>query len=407
MKLRENIIYLILMQFGNYIAPLLILPYLSRILGLDGFGIVAMSMSLCAIALIITDYGFGISAPYWLAKNKKDKRLVSQYIGAVFFVKFILFLLCSLGVFIFLNATDVIPFDKVTYVAIFLSILFQTFQPNWFFLGIEKMKNITIFMVTAKIIYLLLVFFYIKESTQSGMVLVCFAISNLFASSIGVYLIYKEGYWFSTPSRSEIWKVFKDGALFFISRLSVGVYTSANTFLVGIFSGAGGAALYNSAEKLYQAGLNATSPISQALYPYLARTGDKKVFYKFISLVFIPLFFIVLGCIAHAELIMVFIFGDEFRAGAKLLKIFMMIWLVSFVGVNFGYPAFASIGRVDIANKSVIFAAFLQLVSILTLYIFNMITAENVCLSVLAVETVVMLLRLVTFFKISRATQLN
>ena len=397
-KLAKNICALMLVQFANYIAPLLILPYLGRTLGLDGFGTVAMAMSLCSIALIITDYGFGISAPYWLAKNKENKKEVASYVGAIFAVKAILFFGCAVAVLLFLNLTDTIPNQGLIQGTIITSILLQTFQPNWFFLGIEKMKGVTIFMVIAKMSYLVLVFLFVKDSSDLALVLVCFAISNLLATSIGISYIYKEKYWIARPTRSQAVRVFKDGGLFFVSRLAVGVYTSASTFLVGAFAGAGAAALYNSAEKLYQAGQSATSPVSQALYPYLARTGDKQALYKFVGILLIPLSIGVMGCIYYAEFIITFIFGAEFSAAAELLQIFLLTLLVTFVGINFGYPAFASIGRVDIANKTVIFAAVLQLSSILMLYIMNSITAKNVCLSVLIIEFLVMLLRVYFYF---------
>lgn len=396
-KLSKNIFLLVLVQFSNYIAPLLVLPYLSRTLGLNGFGTVAMAMSLCSIALIITDYGFGISAPYWLAKNKNNKKEVASYVGAIFAVKAVLFFGCAVAVLLFLNLTDTIPNQGLIQGTILTSILLQTFQPNWFFLGIEKMKSVTIFMVTARMTYLALVFLFVKDKSDLALVLVCFAMSNLFATSIGIFYIYKERYWISKPTRAEAWGVFKDGALFFVSRLAVGVYTSASTFLVGAFAGAGQAALYSSAEKLYQAGQSATSPVSQALYPYLARTGDKQALYKFVGVLLIPLSIGVMGCIYYAEFIITLIFGAEFSAAAELLQIFLLTLLVTFVGINFGYPAFASIGRVDIANKTVIFAAATQLVSILMLYIFDAITAKNVCISVLVVEILVMSLRFFSF----------
>ncbi|MFB2761452.1 oligosaccharide flippase family protein [Shewanella xiamenensis] len=400
-KLSKNIFLLVLVQFSNYIAPLLVLPYLSRTLGLNGFGTVAMAMSLCSIALIITDYGFGISAPYWLAKNKANKKKVASYVGAIFAVKAVLFFVCAVGVLLFLNFSDTIPNQGLIQGAILVSVLLQTFQPNWFFLGIEKMKGVTIFMVIAKMSYLVLVFLLVKDSSDLALVLVCFAISNLLATSIGISYIYKEKYWIARPTRSQAVRVFKDGGLFFVSRLAVGVYTSASTFLVGAFAGASAAALYNSAEKLYQAGQSATSPVSQALYPYLARTGDKQALYKFVGILLIPLSIGVASCIYYAELIITLIFGAEFSAAAELLQIFLLTLLVTFVGVNFGYPAFASIGRVDIANKTVIFAAVLQLSSILMLYIMNSITAKNVCLSVLIIEFLVMLLR-VYFYLLKR-----
>ncbi|EGR4154650.1 oligosaccharide flippase family protein [Vibrio cholerae] len=397
-KLKVNIIYLIIMQLGNYIAPLLVLPYLSRVLGLDGFGVVAIAISLCAIALIITDYGFGISAPYWLARNKTDKSAVASYVGAIFFIKMLLFLLSASVVLIYFNFASQIPREPLLYFAILVCVFLQTFQINWFFLGIEKMKNITIFMVIAKVSYLILVFLLVKHSSDITLVLVCYAISNFLATSLGIFFLYKEKYWISKPTKMQTWDVFKDSGLFFVSRLSVGVYTSASTFLVGNFAGAGAAAIYNVAEKLYMAGQSATSPVSQALYPYLARTGDKQALYKFVVILLIPLSVVVSSCIYFSEPIIILIFGEDFIAATELLRIFLLTLLVNFVGINFGYPAFATIGKVNIANKTVIFASVLQVMSIVTLYSMSAITAKNICLSVFAIETVVMLIRMVLYW---------
>ncbi|HGE6089863.1 TPA: oligosaccharide flippase family protein [Vibrio cholerae] len=397
-KLKANIIYLIIMQLGNYIAPLLVLPYLSRVLGLDGFGVVAIAISLCAIALIITDYGFGISAPYWLARNKTDKSAVASYVGAIFFIKMLLFLLSASVVLIYFNFASQIPREPLLYLAILVCVFLQTFQINWFFLGIEKMKNITIFMVIAKVSYLILVFLLVKHSSDIALVLVCYAISNFLATSLGIFFLYKEKYWISRPTKMQTWYVFKDSGLFFVSRLSVGVYTSASTFLVGNFAGAGAAAIYNVAEKLYMAGQSATSPVSQALYPYLARTGDKQALYKFVAILLIPLSVVVSSCIYFSEPIIILIFGEDFIAATELLRIFLLTLLVNFVGINFGYPAFATIGKVNIANKTVIFASVLQVMSIVTLYSMSAITAKNICLSVFAIETVVMLIRMVLYW---------
>ncbi|WP_457937230.1 oligosaccharide flippase family protein [Aeromonas veronii] len=404
-EISNNIIALVFVQFANYISPLLILPYLSRVLGLDGFGVVAIAMSLCGIALIITDYGFGLSAPYWLAKNKTDRNKVAEYLGAIFIIKFILFTICTIAVtyYLFFLQT-VMPHTLLFFGALVSSIFFQTFQPNWFFLGIEKMKNVTFFMVTAKLSYLLLVFTIVKNNTQSDLVIFCFSVSNLLATAIGIAFIYKEGYRISKPRIILIFNVFKDGGLFFLSRLAVGVYTSASTFLVGSFSGASAAALYNSAEKLYQAGQSATSPVSQALFPYLARTGRKDVLYKAVGGLFIPMIIGASFCIYYSDYIVVLFFGEEFYAASELLNIFMITLLVNFIGVNFGYPAFSSINRVDIANKSVLFSAILQLIFLSIMYLTDSVTPINICYSVLIIEFIVMLIRVSFFVYLSRNT---
>lgn len=402
-EISTNIIALVFVQFANYISPLLVLPYLSRVLGLDGFGIIAIAMSLCGIALIITDYGFGLSAPYWLAKNKTHKDEVAEYLGAIFIIKLFLFSICSAVVtYYFFFLQDVMPHTQLFFGALVLSIFFQTFQPNWFFLGIEKMKNVTFFMVTAKLSYLILVFTIVKNSTQIDLVVVCFAVSNLLATTIGIWFIYQEGYRISKPRLIFSLTVFKDGGFFFLSRLAVGVYTSASTFLVGAFSGASAAALYNSAEKLYQAGQSAISPVSQALFPYLARTGRKDVLYKAVGGLFIPMLIGSSFCIYYSDYIVVLFFGEEFHAASNLLNIFMVTLLVNFIGVNFGYPAFSSIDRVDVANKSVLFSATLQLILLIIMYLTDSVSPINICYSVLTIEVVVMLIRVSFFVYLSR-----
>lgn len=401
-EISSNIIALIFVQFANYISPLLVLPYLSRVLGLDGFGAVAMAMSLCGIVLIVTDYGFGLSAPYWLAKNKSNKERVAEYLGAVFFIKTMLFVVCFIAIGIFFHHSKEVSYSHVFFYALIASIFFQTYQPNWFFLGIEKMKNVTIFMVSAKLSYLLLVFTFVNDSTKIDIVIVSFAISNFLATAIGISYIYKENYRIARPTIKQSWSVFKDGGVFFVSRLAVGVYTSASTFLVGLFSGASSAALYNSAEKLYQAGQSATSPVSQALFPYLTRTGKKEVLYKFVGGLLIPISFGVIICIYYADAIMALVFGEQFRVAGGLFKIFSITLLINFIGVNFGYPAYASIGRLDIANRSVILAAVLQILSITIMYISKNLNAENICFSVLFVESAVMLVRVSCFYFLSK-----
>lgn len=401
-NLIQNIIALVFVQFANYISPLLVLPYLSRVLGLDGFGTIAMAMSLCSIALVITDYGFALSAPYWISKNKLDKSAVSSYLGAIFFIKTILFIICGSLFFIYLAVNDSISKYGFIKYYIVASIFFQSFQPNWFFLGIEKMKNVTIFMVTAKMTYLIMVFWLVKKSTQVDLVILCFAISNLLATLIGFFYLYKEKYWISIPTPTLVWRVAKDSSPFFISRLAVGVYTSASTFLVGNFAGTSAAALYGSAEKLYQAGQSISSPVSQALFPYLARTGDNRALYKFVGILFVPITFGVILSINYSDLIMEVFFGKDFGAASGLLNIFLVTLLVNFIGVNFGYPAFASIGRVDIANKSVLFAAAFQMLLLVGMFLSNSIDAKNICLSVLFVESVVMLVRVYYFFYLSK-----
>lgn len=377
----------------------MVFPYLSRVLGVDGFGLVVISLSIIAIAFIFTDFGFNLSAPYWIVKNKDNIDEVSRYICAVFILKSCILFFVLIGVwayFIFSNG-PLSYVNNIIYAVIFV-VVTQAFMPVWFFQGIEKMKGITLFWVTAKIFYLISVLLLVKHQGQESLVLLCLGFSNLIAVSIGIYGIFREGYRIKIPTIDMFTDVFKSSFQFFLSRAAVGLYTSASTFIVGAFSGVHQAALYSSAEKLYQAGQSVTSPVSQALYPYLSRTSDARALYRFIGVCLIP---IIIGCgicFYYAHDILVIFYGDGFHQAESILRVFLVCSVVNFIGVNFGYPAFAILNRLDMANKTVLFSSILYAVALSLLYFTNMISALNVAIGVCCVETIVMVARASCFF---------
>ncbi|HGW7175879.1 TPA: O100 family O-antigen flippase, partial [Escherichia coli] len=386
----ENIIFLSIIQFANYLAPLMVLPFLSRTLGVEGFGLIMVAFSACTLCFLLTDFGFNLSAPYWIARNSNYRNRVSRTIGAIFLIKFIILLIIGLILFLYvLFLTSNTMHMRLMYTIIYCIAIAQAFQPVWFFQGVEKMKNVTIFMVTAKLSYLILIFLFVRNKEDDLLVLLCFFISNFIATIIGVGLIWGAGYKIMIPTKKIIADTFKASSSFFLSRLAVGVYTNASTLIVGAASGVVQAGLYSSAEKLYQAGQNLTSPISQALYPYVARTGNKNILFKTILLLLIPMILGCSICFIYAAEIIKLIYGASFVNAQHVLRIFLIISIITFVSINLGYPAFAAMGRVNLANYTVMLGGIVQVLLLAILYTINSINAVNVALSVLTTEIIV------------------
>ena len=57
----QNFLSLVLLQGANYILPLLILPYLVRVLGAEKFGLVMFAQSFAIFLTVFVDFGFNIS----------------------------------------------------------------------------------------------------------------------------------------------------------------------------------------------------------------------------------------------------------------------------------------------------------------------------------------------------------
>jgi PST family polysaccharide transporter len=71
----KDVFYLILLQGLNYVAPLLVLPYLMIKLGAEKFGYIGFSLSVCQYLMLIVDFGFNLSGTKRIAlvQDNQDK----------------------------------------------------------------------------------------------------------------------------------------------------------------------------------------------------------------------------------------------------------------------------------------------------------------------------------------------
>ncbi|HCR2008142.1 TPA: O100 family O-antigen flippase, partial [Enterobacter cloacae subsp. dissolvens] len=95
------------------------------------------------------------------------------------------------------------------------------------------------------------------------------------------------------------------------------------------------------------------------------------------------------------------IYGANFVSAQYVLKIFLIISVVTFVSVNLGYPAFAAMGKVKLANYTVMFGGTVQVLLLVILYTINSISAVNVALSVLTTEILVLAVRILLLLKLN------
>lgn len=401
-RIAKNSISLLALQFVTIVAPLVALPYLSRTLGVDGFGIIMLVFSASIIGVVFTDFGFSLAATYKISKNREDISFVSQLIGAVFLIKLALFVLLLLGVGGYHLVIGFSPLNLEVASYILLNILFQSFIPTWFFQGIERMKNITIYMVSAKLIFVLMIFLFIDTKEDVGLVVVFLALSNFLALSIAFLSIYKNGYFVRAPSLKLIFITFKESLPFFLSRFSVTVYTSASTFIVGSFAGVQQAAIYGASEKFYQAFQSVTTPISQAIFPYMAQKKNEKLLLLIILCIGAPLMLCLSFVWIWAYELVEFIFGADFYQAGSILRVFLITTIFSFISVNLGYPAFAGLGKVHIANYTVMIGAAVQALCLSILIYQNIIDAYSIVISVLFTEFVVALLRFYLYMRIRK-----
>src|SRR5690606_6664715 len=83
----QNTAMLLLVQLLNYAMPLLLIPYLTRVLGVEVYGIYAFGMAIYLIGLLVIDYGFPRHAVFEIAEHKSDRALIGSLLGNMLAIK--------------------------------------------------------------------------------------------------------------------------------------------------------------------------------------------------------------------------------------------------------------------------------------------------------------------------------
>jgi len=404
--LNKNIVYLFLVQFFNYIGPLLVIPFLTRIFTIEEFGLFSVYSSIIVFAFVITDLGFNLACTNLIAKknSEADVNSINKISTSALIAKAIV-----LKVLLLICITIALVSSKVGFLqvlAIYFPIAMQAFFLNWFFQGIEKMKGVTATFAASKCLYLVLVVLFINPSSTVYHVFFFLGVSNFIAAIVSIYIARANQFRFVLVTKKDVLDLILYSLNFFFSRLAVSIYTSINTVVIGYFTSLPQAALFGAVEKVYQGVQSLTSPISQALYPFLSRTKNRKAFFKYLLLSSIPLLFFLIIVAFNSKFLILLLFGEAYVDSFNVLNVFLICSLITFLSVNFGYPAFSLLGRLDIANKTTYLGLLTQIFGLLYCLLFNIeLNALNVVTLVLITEVSVLLIRLFFFITLSRGSK--
>ena len=402
-----NSSFLLVIHIINQFLPLLMIPYIARVLGIYNYGIFAFAIGLTNLCCVLTDYGFNLSITPRIAKSANRKKHINNILGAVFSIKLMLFFIASLFIVIYAFETIQYKDYKVVFFLLIIAIFGQTFQALWFFQGIEKMTLYGFWLLISKLFYILLVLLTVRSIHDLPWLVFSYGVSQVSAMLVGLYLINRIGFWPSVVSVRSCIKVFKQSTDFFWSRASFSTYGICGTVFLGMFGSANQTAYYSAAEQIYKALQSIMTPIGQVLYPLMARTRDFGTLFLFMKITTLLYFLGAITLSIISSWLVSAFYGPDFIGAQHSLLVFCVILTIYPISVLMGYPLLGSMGFVRLANKSVIFAGLLQ-VAILSVFYFTKNTeAVDVAWSVLIVEMLVFALRLYWSFKYYRGLRVN
>jgi PST family polysaccharide transporter len=396
----NNFFSLTLLKVLTYILPLITFPYLIRVLGVEKFGLIMFAQATMYYFEIVVDFGFNLSATREVALNAKKVNKLNEIISAVFSIKCFLLIISFLILFTVLSIFDRFTDDYLIYYYSFLKVIAITFFPVWFFQGIEKMKYVTCINIISKSIYTILIFVFIQTESDYLLVPLINGFGFFIGSLLALYYVFKHfKHVFVFNSFAIIKQHFIDSSMFFLSRVSVSLYTSSNTFVLGLVASNLTVGYYAIAEKLYMVIRQLYQPIVQVIYPYISKSKNLVFFKKLYPVVVLLNFIGVYILWVFAPELIYLVSKEYFLESIKVFRILLVVSCIVVPSILIGYPFLAALGFKNEANYSTIIGSLFHVVILGILYFSNLINMYNIVYLLLATESIVLLYRYYAVYK--------
>ncbi|RFU60992.1 flippase [Bacillus sp. V59.32b] len=339
-KVMKNGSWLYILQIFNTLAPLLTLPYITRVLGASQFGVFSFSLNLIGYFQVIVEYGFNLSGSRKVAVAR-DKEEVERIYSAIMTSKVIL---CVATFFLMLLICQILSVNEMQFISmivLYSMVIGLSLQQTWLFQGMQDMKYITIINVFARTLSVILIFLFVKEPSDIYIYCLLYAITFLLGGIISVIIIKnKLGIAFHIPSIKDVKTELQDGWYIFTTSAMTKVFSGFGITILGFTSTESSVGIFSAIQKIPIIISMMFAPIGQVIYPYISKyyiesfeKGIQKV--KKISMVIMPIVVIIcIILILNSKYVVNLLFGDSYVAYYVLL-IPLTLWMLLGILNNF------------------------------------------------------------------------
>ena len=392
---------LTILQFSTYVLALIVVPYETRVLGPEAYGILGAATAVMVYFQLVIDFGFMLSATEEVASHRDDKERLRRLLTSVTVCKVCLAVVSGVVLLALCRLIGAWEGRSGLFALFFLSTVCTSLMPDYMYRGLEKMTAITIRTVAIRTFFTVCIFVFLKSPEDLWVI----PVLNIIGNGIAMVLAYVDlarrfGIRFGRVGKGEVLGGMKRSSVFFISRIATTAYTALNTVILDMIAAGGGATgYYTAADKLITTGRNVLSPISDSMYPYMARNRDFKLVKKVLLVALPPITLFCAACFIWAEPLCRLFLGPEFGPAGTVLRAMLPVGVVTLPNYILGFPTLGAMGLSKYANYSVIFGSALHVVNLLILYFSGNMNMVTLAILVSVAETAILIFRIVVILR--------
>lgn len=389
----SNFFSLSMINVIGMVIPILLIPYLTRIIGLDLLAIVLLINTVVQFGIVVSDYSFNITGTRYVAANKRNEQLIINEYVVVQRVKLIISL-----IYIFLSSALLSLYVDINVLIITLSIAFgligNYFLAVWYYQGLSDLKAVAIIASVSKLIFLILVIQFVNDQGDIDFLILSYNLP-LFVLAFCFYLrnMYK-------PSKkvkvsfSDFKLKLANGFNVFSGDFAPNLYNNIPSIVLGAATGGATYAYYAVATRVTSAFVGVQYVLSRAIFPTIVGGGKAglRVSIKLNMILIIPF---LLAISFFSEQIVFFFLGENSKEAVFYLQILAVsVCFNAIINIiNQGYLLPNNKDKV-FRNISVFVSVFSALCGVLLIYFFGiagLVYTQFLARTLLALSTILYL----------------
>lgn len=365
MNVKKNLIFQTIYQIIALGIPLVLSPYLSRVLGADAIGVYTYTYSIAYYFVLLANLGIQKYGIRLIAQSKDDKEKLGRSFWSLYFVH---------GCFSFVSIISFVIFclcqvvDSQIYWIQLLLVASALTDITWLFYGIEHFLSVILRNLTIKILEISLIFIFVKTPNDLWIYTLILASSVFVANTIMIPSAIKRVP-FHKFSLADTKKHLKPLAVLFLSTVAVSVYTMVDKTILGSLDSKQSVAFYEYSDKLVRVPLQITTIVGTVLLPRMSALFAEKDNKAIESNMSKSIFFLMFVSCAFAfglasisaDLIPIY-YGDEFAICGDLIPWLSSIIVIIGVGDVFRTQYLIPAGKDGLFLISIVSSAVINLI---------------------------------------------
>lgn len=380
-KIGVNTVMLYLFTIAKIVFPLITLPYLTRVLSVEGYGVVSYVKSIITYVQLTIDFGFIYSSVKDIVKANGNEKYISIIVSSTIFAKLILSAIAFVVVIIIAFSVPLLSEYKLFLILSFVPPFLSSFLLDFFYRSIEKMHIVSLIFVSMKTVSTILTLSFIKGDSQILLIPVFDAAGSLVAIVLTGIIATKLGIKFNFIGIKYAFSQLRKSFFYFTNSMASTAFGALNTIIIGIFIvDLEVIAYWSVCIQLIWAVQSLYKPISNSIYPYMIKTKDisliKKVLFVFVPIVLTG----TVVCYFFSPVILTIIGGEKYIEAAYIFRFLLPVLVISFFVEILALPTLGAVGKIRQVNIATIFGAITQILGLMILIIAQQFTIFNIAI---------------------------